>query len=152
MPNVTARWLGANMICIDYFQRLSVTGDWPDKRSALNHCLDTFRRWATAERSLVVVSSVGRQRTGPHGRSSYDNLNMASFKETGELEYASDDIYMLNAGQKGEGQQVCLSHLGSREAEEVDIHLIRSLSFMEYTKAEFEEETEEGAEAEEAAP
>jgi hypothetical protein len=27
-------------LCIDFFQRLSVTGDWPDKRSALNHCLE----------------------------------------------------------------------------------------------------------------
>lgn len=124
---------GADLILIDYLQRLTANDTYGrpfrDKRSMTNAILDTFRQFASAGRALLVLSSVGRQPTGKHGKSSYDGLGLASFKETGECEYAADDAFILTPPATG---WVTLKHLKARHTETEDITLGAQLAFMRF--------------------
>lgn len=59
-----------------------------------------LRAFASAGRGLLVLSSVGRQ-PNRQGKSSYDGLSLASSKESGDIEYAADDAYILTPRTPG---------------------------------------------------
>lgn len=85
---------GADLILLDYVQRIAPPKEYADKRLSLNAVMDTVRAMADAGCAVLVVSAVGRQRDS-QGKSSYDNLNLASFRESSELEYGADSAYLL---------------------------------------------------------
>jgi hypothetical protein len=126
----------ADLIVIDYLQRLHATDSdgrpFRDKRSMTNAILDTFRQFATAGRGLLVLSSVGRQPSGKNGKSSYDDLGLASFKETGECEFAADDAFILTPPSEG---WASLKHVKARHTEQSDISLRAELAFMRFDPA-----------------
>jgi replicative DNA helicase len=121
---------GADLILIDYLQRLTAGGLHRDRRGMTNAILDTFRAFAAAGRGLLVLSSVGRQPTGKHGKSSYTDLGLASFKESGDIEYAADDAFILPPADK-EGLAK-LKHVKARHTEPTDIPLRPELAFMRF--------------------
>lgn len=127
----------ADLILIDYLQRLTATDAggraFRDKRGMTNAILDALRGFADAGRGLLVLSSVGRQPGGKHGRSSYDGLGLASFKETGECEYAADDAFILTPPADG---WATLKHLKARHSETADIELRAELGFMRFDPAD----------------
>lgn len=135
LAGVTAAGDGfdADLILIDYLQRLHATDSdgrpFRDKRSMTNTILDTFRQFAAAGRGLLVLSSVGRQPSGKHGKSSYDGLGLASFKETGECEFAADDAFILAPPVDG---WATLKHVKARHTEQMDIRLRAELAFMRF--------------------
>src|SRR5262249_25317503 len=94
-----------------------------------NAILDTFREFAASGRGLLVLSSVGRQPAGKHGKSSYDGLGLASFKETGECEYAADDAFILTPPADG---WATLKHVKARHTEPTHIGRRAALSFMQF--------------------
>jgi len=71
----------------------------------------------------VVVSAVGRTKDA-RGRSSYqgDGLNLASFRESSELEFGADDAFMLTPDDETD-EGVTLRHLKSRHGQCGDINL-----------------------------
>jgi replicative DNA helicase len=85
--------------------------------------MDYLRQFADAGVAVVVVAAVGRTRDA-RGRSSYaaDALNLASFRESSELEFGADDAYIL-APDKHDAELVTLRHLKSRHGEQRDISL-----------------------------
>jgi replicative DNA helicase len=121
---------GADLILIDYLQRLTATGPHRDRRGMTNAILDTFRAFAGAGRGLLVLSSVGRQPTGKHGKSSYTDLGLASFKESGDIEYSADDAFVLPPADK-DGIAL-LRHVKARHTEPTDILLRADLAFMRF--------------------
>ncbi|MBY0458906.1 MAG: hypothetical protein K2V38_16330, partial [Gemmataceae bacterium] len=80
-------------------------------------------------RGLLVLSSVGRQ-PNSKGRSSYDDLTLASFKESGDIEYAADDCFILTPPADGRST---LKHLKARHGEMCDVVLRTDLSVMRFT-------------------
>ena len=82
-----------------------------------------LRQFADANAAVIVVSSVGRQKD-TRGRSSYagDSLNLASFKESGELEFGADDAYIL-APSPDDRHVHELKHLKARHREQEHIVL-----------------------------
>ncbi len=118
----------ADLILIDYLQRLTAPGPHRDKRTQTNVVLDTFRKFAAAERGLLVLSSVGRQ-PNKQGRSGYSGLSLASFKESGDIEYAADDAYILTPPEDG---RAVLKHVKARHTEMADIVLRADLSVMRF--------------------
>src|SRR5262249_31377993 len=118
----------ANLILIDYLQRLTAPGSHRDKRSQTNAILDTLREFASSGRGLLVLSSVGRQ-PNKQGRSGYTGLSLASFKESGDIEYAADDAYILTPP---EGGWVTLKHVKARHTETADITLRAELAVMRF--------------------
>ncbi|MEK6643634.1 MAG: DnaB-like helicase C-terminal domain-containing protein [Planctomycetota bacterium] len=114
--------INADVIVLDYLQRIRPPGDHADGRTAINATMDFLRQFADQRKSLIVVSAVGRTKDS-RGRNSYtgDGLNLASFKESGELEYGADDAYIIVPGKTPD--VVVLRQLKSRYGECGDLAL-----------------------------
>src|SRR5262249_39822795 len=67
-----------------------------------------IRRLALAGASVLAISSLARQKND-RGGSSYDGLNMASFRGSAELEFGADSAYILDA-QDGVAQLRCVKN------------------------------------------
>ncbi len=109
----------AAMLVLDYIQRISPPGNETEARNTVNRTMDYLRQFADADVAVIVISAVGRTRDGK-GRSSYsgEGLNLASFRESSELEFGADDAFILHPEQDdAEGSTVRLKHLKSRYAE-----------------------------------
>lgn len=118
----TADENNAGMIVCDYIQRIAPPGSHGDKRSSVDATMNYLRQFAEAGVAVVVVAAVGRTKD-KSGRSSYDGdgLNLASFRESSELEFGADDAFIL-APDKQPGR-VVLRHLKARHTEPRDLTL-----------------------------
>jgi replicative DNA helicase len=106
----------ADIIVADYIQRVGPEeGDISDPRLRANSVMDTLRRLAMAGGAVVAVSAVGRSKDS-RGRSSYaaDALSLASFRDSGELEFGADDAYILAPVDEADRSLVRLAHLKAR--------------------------------------
>lgn len=90
---------GANVIVLDYVQRLAVGDGRGDKREQLETIATVLRRFCDAGVLVLCASAVARQRSA--GGSTYNGLNLASFRGSSELEYGADAAYILNPGEGG---------------------------------------------------
>ncbi|MFO0851821.1 MAG: hypothetical protein U0871_25135 [Gemmataceae bacterium] len=111
---------GADILVLDYVQRIAPGGEQPTKRAAVDAVMDFARRaagrgwrWSPCRRSAG---------SGEDGRSGYQNLGLASFKESGELEYGADDAFVL-CPDPADRAAVLLRHVKSRHGELQDIPL-----------------------------
>lgn len=113
---------GGLLIVLDYIQRIAPPGIAGDKRGSVDATMNYLRQFADAGAAVIVVSSVGRQKNNK-GSSTYagDTMNLASFKESGELEFGADDAFILTP-DKTPGV-VELKHLKSRHGEQRDLSL-----------------------------
>ena len=114
----------ASMIVFDYIQRIKPPGNHNDKRGSVDAMMDYLRQFADAGVAVVVVAAVSRSKDSK-GRSSYDGdaLNLASFRESSELEFGADDAYILVRDPDDIETGVVLRHLKARHAEAKDIAL-----------------------------
>jgi replicative DNA helicase len=119
----TADAFDARLLLLDYIQRIPPPGEHGDKRGAVNASMDYLRQFSDAGTAVVVVSAIGRTKDSK-GRSSYtgEGLNLASFRESSELEFGSDDAFILTADDD-QGAAVTLRHLKSRHGECRDLDL-----------------------------
>ena len=123
--------IDAELIVLDYIQRIRSTGSrGEDKRSTVDATMDSLRRFADAGCCVLALSAVGRSRD-KRGRQSYagEDLSLASFRESSELEFGADDAYLLvssdtNASPSDAVVDVTLKQLKSRYGQPTDIHLI----------------------------
>jgi replicative DNA helicase len=115
----TADATGAELIVLDYVQRIGPPREYADKRLGLNAVMDAVRGFADAGCGVVVVSAVGRQKDTA-GKSSYDNLTLASFRESSELEYGTDSAYLIVRDDDGGAVLKCVKN---RHGDPCDIAL-----------------------------
>ncbi len=110
---------GAGLIVLDYIQRIQPPGEHGDKRGSVDATMSHLRAFADAGVAVIVLSAVGRTKDKA-GRSSYsgDGLNLASFRESSELEFGADDAFILTPDD-----EVILRHLKSRNGECRDVRL-----------------------------
>ncbi len=115
----TADATDSRLIVIDYAQRFAAGAD--EKRHEVNRLMDYLRRFADAGCGLLVLAAVGRTKD-KRGRSSYDadGLNLASFRESSELEFGADSAYMLAPAGLGKANLACLKN---RHGEPVGVEL-----------------------------
>jgi len=120
----TADAFDAQLLLLDYIQRIPPPGEHGDKRVAVNATMDYLRQFADTGVAVVVVSAIGRTKDGK-GRSTYagEGLNLASFRESSELEFGCDDAFILTPDDDDQGDAVTLRHLKSRHGECRDIAL-----------------------------
>lgn len=111
------------LILIDYLQRIPPQGTHGDKRGAVDDTMSRLREYATTGAAVIVVSAVARTKDS-RGRSSYDGagLNLASFRESSELEFGADDAFIL-VPNKDDADGMVLRHLKSRHGEAKDLTL-----------------------------
>ncbi len=116
---------GPLLLVLDYIQRIAPPGDHEHDRGRVNRSMDYLRQFADAGVAVIVISAVGRSKDKA-GRSSYagEGLNLASFRESSELEFGADDAFILHPdGDEAEGDIVRLKHLKSRHGECRDVLL-----------------------------
>jgi len=132
----TADAFDAQLLLLDYIQRVPPPGEHGDKRGAVNATMDYLRQFADAGTAVIVVSAIGRTKDRK-GRASYagDGLNLASFRESSELEFGADDAFILTADDDGQGDDVTLRHLKSRHGECCDIALSFDRKHQRFTPA-----------------
>lgn len=119
----TAGHDGGLLLVLDYIQRITPPGQQGDKRGSVDASMNFIRQFADVGAAVIVVSSVGRQKD-ERGRSSYagDSMNLASFKESGELEFGADDAFIL-APSADEPGVVEMKHLKARHSKPTDMSL-----------------------------
>ena len=129
----TADAFGAGLMLLDYIQRIAPPGEHGDKRGSVNATMDYIRQFADAGTAVIVLSAIGRTKDSK-GRSSYagDGLNLASFRESSELEYGADEAFLLTPDDE-DGDGVTLRHLKSRHGEPKDIALRFEGKLMRFT-------------------
>lgn len=120
----TADDFQADLLLLDYIQRIPPPGEHGDKRGSVNETMNLLRQFADTGIAVMVISAIGRTRDGK-GRSSYsgDGLNLASFRESSELEFGADDAFILVPDEQDE-ETVILRHLKSRHGQCEDMTLL----------------------------
>ena len=113
----------AQMLVLDYIQRIPPPGQHGDRRGAVDATMNYLREFADAGVAVIVVAAVARQKDSK-GRSSYagDALSLASFRESSELEFGADDAFILAPDPKAD-DLVVLRHLKARHTEARDLTL-----------------------------
>jgi len=113
----------ADVLVLDYLQRIAPPGEHADKRGNVDAAMNYLRQFAEAGIGIVAASAVGRTKDRS-GRTSYDGdgLNLASFRESSELEFGADDAFILTPSPK-DPSRVTLRHLKARHSEPKDIEL-----------------------------
>ncbi len=113
----------ANMLLLDYIQRIPPPGEHGDRRGSVDATMNYLRQFADEGVAVVVVAAVARTKD-KRGRSSYsgDGLNLASFRESSELEFGADDAFILAPHLKAH-DVVVLRHLKARHTEPKDVRL-----------------------------
>lgn len=114
---------GAQLVLLDYIQRIPPPGNYTDRRGSVNVSMDYLRQFADEGVAVLVVAAVGRTKDAK-GRTSYDGaaLNLASYRESSELEFGSDDAYIIVPDPNAE-EQVILRHLKARHGRANDLTL-----------------------------
>jgi replicative DNA helicase len=115
---------GADAVVLDYLQRILPPGDVTDTRLRVNATMDMLRQFAAAGCAVLALSAVGRSRDNA-GRSTYSAaaMSLASFRDSGELEYGADDAFLLAPVDEADKSVVRLSHLKSRHGAEHTVDL-----------------------------
>jgi replicative DNA helicase len=120
---------GADVVVLDYLQRILPPGDVTDTRLRVNATMDMLRQFAAAGCAVLALSAVGRSRDNA-GRSTYSAsaMSLASYRDSGELEYGTDDAFLLAPVDDAEPNVVRLSHLKCRHGAQrtVDLHFDRA--------------------------
>ncbi len=141
LPNVAAAAdaTDSKLIVIDYAQRFDAGSG--EKRHQVNQLMDYLRRFADADCGLLVLAAVGRTKDKA-GRSSYDpnGLNLASFRESSELEFGADAAYMLCPDGPGKAKLACLKN---RHGEPVGVDMEWDGSVQRFTPPVFDTSPEE---------
>jgi replicative DNA helicase len=119
----TADAFGADVLVLDYIQRIPPPGEHGDRRGSVDATMNYLRQFADAGTAVVVIAAVSRQKDSK-GRSTYagDSLSLASFRESSELEFGADDAYILTPDPKTD-DIVTLRHLKARHTEPHDLIL-----------------------------
>jgi len=115
---------GAEVIVLDYLQRIMPPGDVADTRLRVNATMNILRQFAAAGCAVLALSAVGRSRDNA-GRSTYSAgaMSLASYRDSGELEYGADDAYLLAPVDDAEPNVVRLSHLKCRHGAQHTVDL-----------------------------
>ncbi len=115
---------GADVVVLDYLQRIMPPGDVTDTRLRVNATMDMLRQFAAAGCAVLALSAVGRSRDNA-GRSTYAAaaMSLASYRDSGELEYGCDDAHLLAPVDDAEPNVVRLSHLKCRHGAQNTVDL-----------------------------
>ncbi len=125
--------LEVNFLILDYLQRFRVDGKPPRSgREEVNAIVEKLRLFADSGVGVLSVTAVRRVQN-KRGHSSYDGagLNLASFRESSELEFGADDAYLLVPDAEKE-DILELRHVKSRYGFQQDLRLRFDKPFMRF--------------------
>ena len=132
---------GPGLLVLDYLQMLRLAdGEASEnKRMELDSIMGQLRHIADAGAGILAVSAVARGKSSKGN--SYNALNLASFKDSGGVEYGADSCWILHKGEDdGEGAgldglMVC-ECVKNRHGEPVSLPVIFDRGRMAFTVLE----------------
>lgn len=133
----TADAFGADLLLLDYIQRITPPGEHENRRGSVDATMNYLRQFADTGVAVIVISAVGRSKD-KHGRNTYagDGLNLASFRESSELEFGADDAFILAPDDTDRsGATVTMKHLKARHGEALDMTLTFDKAHQRFTCA-----------------
>jgi replicative DNA helicase len=115
---------GADVVVLDYLQRILPPGDVADPRLRANAVMGMLRQFAGAGCAVLALSAVGRSRDAA-GRSTYSGaaMSLASYRDSGELEYGADDAFLLAPVDDADPNVMRLAHVKCRHGAQRTIDL-----------------------------
>ena len=131
--------VGANVVVLDYIQRIGVPAEKrreaTETRARVNVVMDEMRRHADKGRAVLGLSALSRGRNS-RGQSQYGvDADLASFKESGEIDYGVNDALILIPHPDDESVKL-LRHVKSRDGEMNDVWLRFDGPRMSFAKME----------------
>jgi len=124
----TVNEFGADLVVVDYIQRIADGTTFNDKRSGIDACMAELRRFANdGDLGLIILSAVNRV----SGYSSKD-FGLHSFRDSSELEFGADTAWGLIGSDDPE--DATLKCLKNRFGEIVDIELKFEKHFQRFVK------------------
>jgi len=131
----------ADLIVLDYAQRIEPPCRFNGMREKINALMSIMRQLTDAGIGILAAAALTRSRDSK-GRSSYDgkHLNLASFRESSELEYGCDDAFLLypaepDADPNEPVRLMTLNHAKSRDCETKDVILKFHRRFQKFEDA-----------------
>jgi replicative DNA helicase len=117
-----AEALGARLLVVDYVQRFRASDGAREPRQVVAEVMDDLRKLANAGAAVFVLSALARTR-GSRG-SSYDGADpLTQFRDSSELEFGTDEAYVLERADKDTGFLATLKHGKCRHGELRDLVL-----------------------------
>jgi replicative DNA helicase len=118
----------ADILCLDYVQRIEPEGKFGAMRDRINALMSELRGLADSGAAVLAAAALTRSRDGK-GRSTYSgaHLGLASFRESSELEYGVDDAFLLTPTEDDDRKPVrpmLLRHEKSRDGETKEVALL----------------------------
>jgi replicative DNA helicase len=120
---------GADVLCLDYLQRIDPSGRANGMRERINLLMSELRRLADRGKvGILAAAAVSRSRDN-RGNATYDgqHLSIASLRESGELEFGCDDCLILHPTDDtpcAPTRSMLLRHEKARYGEPQDVALI----------------------------
>jgi replicative DNA helicase len=118
----------ADVLCLDYVQRIEPEGKFSAMRERTNALMSELRSLADGGAAILAAAALTRSRDGK-GRSTYGgaHLSLASFRESSELEYGADAAFLLTPAEDDDKRPVrsmLLRQEKSRDGETTDAALV----------------------------
>jgi replicative DNA helicase len=128
---------GADVLCVDYLQRVDPSGKASGMRERINLLMSELRRLADRGKvGILAAAAVSRSRDN-RGKATYDgkHLSIASLRESGELEFGCDDCLILHPTDdtpSAPTRSMLLRHEKARYGEPKDVALIFHRRFQRF--------------------
>jgi len=138
------------LLVVDYLQKFT-PGD--DPRLGVNAVMAGLRLMASEGWGVLALSATVRTRV--KGGSGHDSsqLNMASFKESGEIEFNADSLYLLRDNDAVDGNEkirsVTLDCVKNRHGEKVSVDMVFNMPQMSFERRQVEPEPQRHTEFDE---
>ena len=132
----TADEFGANLLVVDYIQRITVIGEHGDRRGGIDSAMNELRLFANdGGMGVVILSAISRSKNSS-GIPGYNpsGISLASFKESSELEFGVDSAWILIGGEGSD--DATLKCFKNRWGEVSDINLTFERHFQRFGKRE----------------
>jgi replicative DNA helicase len=118
----------ADILCLDYVQRVEPDGRFHAMRDRVNALMSELRALAEGGAAILAAAALTRSRDGK-GRSTYNSqhLSLASFRESSELEYGADAAFLLaraDDAEKGPAWSMLLRQEKNRDGDTTDTALV----------------------------
>jgi replicative DNA helicase len=128
---------GADILCLDYLQRIDPSGKANGMRERINLLMSELRRLADKGKVCILAAAAVSRSRDNRGRATYDgeHLSMASLRESGELEFGCDDCLILRPADDDTSATVrsmLLRHEKARYGEPKDVALVFDRSIQRF--------------------
>ena len=125
------------MLIVDYLQKFAPSDK--DSRQGVNDVMTLLRRLANEGWGIIALSATSRTQSKSGGGHDGKSLTLASFRESGEIEYNADSAYLLRDLGEHDGiswiREIELSCAKNRAGEKDDRQLLFNAAGMRFESA-----------------